>query len=83
MNEIGERVVLFVRKENPNDVIIDTFLERWLVITIVGAIGAVFVFVMILLIIISRKAWLARFFYRDLAKYFVDGPQKLPDTLKN
>ena len=40
--ELNEQVALYVNKDNPKDVVIDTFIDRWLLITIFGGIGLVF-----------------------------------------
>lgn len=38
----GEKVALYVNPNEPEDVWIDSFIERWLAIMIVGGIGIVF-----------------------------------------
>lgn len=40
--EMGEQVEVFVNPDNPNDVIVNTFTERWFVITLVGGMGLLF-----------------------------------------
>jgi hypothetical protein len=38
----GEQVEILVNTENPNNVLINTFTERWLIVTFLGAIGLAF-----------------------------------------
>jgi hypothetical protein len=40
--ERGERVELYVNPNEPEDVWVNSFSERWLAMTIVGGIGVVF-----------------------------------------
>lgn len=40
--EMGEQVEVFVNPNNPNDVIVNTFTERWFVITLIGGMGLLF-----------------------------------------
>ena len=40
---IGEVVPIYVRRDNPGDIIIDTFLDRYFLITIFGGMGFLFV----------------------------------------
>jgi hypothetical protein len=39
---IGEEVDIFIDPDNPDNILVDTFLDRWLAILIVGSLGAVF-----------------------------------------
>lgn len=41
---INEIVPLYVNLANPEDVLIDTFTDRWLVLTVLGAIGSCAIF---------------------------------------
>lgn len=43
--ELGETVPIFVNPENPNEIVVDTFTDRWLAVTIVGSMGLIFTFV--------------------------------------
>jgi hypothetical protein len=52
----GEQVTLFVHKENPDMVIIDTFTQRWFMIILIGSIGAFFTVGMIVFLFLSRSA---------------------------
>ncbi|MEQ9412972.1 MAG: DUF3592 domain-containing protein, partial [Cyclobacteriaceae bacterium] len=49
----NDPVPLFVSNENPNDVFIDSFFERWLIITILGSIGLFFT---LLMMVFARKS---------------------------
>lgn len=40
--DYNEAVVLYVNPANPQEIVIDTFSERWLAITILGGLGIVF-----------------------------------------
>ncbi|ELR72923.1 hypothetical protein C900_00884 [Fulvivirga imtechensis AK7] len=40
--ELGEQVEVFVNPDNPTDVIVNTFTERWFVITLIGGMGLLF-----------------------------------------
>lgn len=53
--EINEEVMLYVNPQKPEEVVIDTFSERWLAIVILSAIGGVFVFLSIIFLFNSRK----------------------------
>ncbi len=46
--DVGEKVDVFVNKDNPEDIVMNTFSERWLAAVIVGGIGSVFLFFTIL-----------------------------------
>lgn len=46
--ELDEEVDLFINSEDPTDVIVNTFTDRWLAVVIVGGIGIVFTFFAIL-----------------------------------
>ncbi|HNP08137.1 MAG TPA: DUF3592 domain-containing protein [Cyclobacteriaceae bacterium] len=52
---VHDPVPLFVNNEDPNDVLIDSFLERWLIITIVGSLGLFFTILMAVFIGMSRR----------------------------
>jgi len=52
---VNDPVPLFVNNENPNDVLIDSFLERWLIITIVGSLGLFFTILMAVFVGKSRR----------------------------
>lgn len=52
---INERVTLYVNPEKPEEVVVDTFSERWLAITIFVCIGGVFTFLSIIFFFSSRK----------------------------
>lgn len=52
---INERVTLYVDPEKPEEVVVDTFSERWLAITIFVCIGGVFTFLSIIFFFSSRK----------------------------
>lgn len=52
---VNDPVPLFVNNENPNDVLIDNFFERWLMITIIGSMGLFFTILMIVFIKMSKK----------------------------
>jgi ribosomal protein L7/L12 len=41
-HDLNEQVAMYVNKDDPEDVIVDTFIDRWLLITIFGSIGLVF-----------------------------------------
>jgi len=52
---LHERVALYVNPEKPEEVIVDTFSERWLGIVILAVIGGVFTFLSIIFFFTSRK----------------------------
>jgi len=51
----GEKVEIFVNTQNPEDVFINSFADRWLVITILGSIGGFMLLLAVVLWIFSRK----------------------------
>lgn len=53
--EENEHVTLFLNPDDPGDIVIDSFSERWLAIVIVGGIGTVFTFFSILFLFVFRK----------------------------
>ena len=53
--EVGEKVELFVNRDRPDEVYVNSFGERWLVVVIVGSIGGVFLFLGIFMMVFSRK----------------------------
>lgn len=53
--EVGEELRLFVSEEPPHDVIIDTFTQKWFVVTVVASIGVFFLVFMILFIMLARR----------------------------
>jgi ribosomal protein L7/L12 len=53
--EIDEQVGLFVNRENPDEVIIDTLSDRWVAVMVFGIIAAIFLFFMTIFIFIRRK----------------------------
>ncbi|MEP2668757.1 MAG: DUF3592 domain-containing protein [Cyclobacteriaceae bacterium] len=52
---VNDPVPMFVHNDDPNNVLIDSFLERWLIITIVGSLGLIFTLMMVVFIKKSRK----------------------------
>lgn len=53
--DYNEAVTLYVNPENPNEVVIDTFSERWLAIVILGGIGIVFAGMGLIFVFVSRR----------------------------
>lgn len=53
--ELNEEVDLYVNRNNPKEVVVDTFTDRWLVITIIGGIGFFFTVFTLALVFVSRK----------------------------
>lgn len=53
--ERGEKVELFVNPNNPEDVYINSFSQRWLAMTIVGGIGIFFLGFLALFHYLSQK----------------------------
>jgi len=53
--EVGEEVELFVNREDPEKVYINSFADRWLMVTILGGIGSFFLIFAIILSVVSRK----------------------------
>lgn len=39
---VGEEVNIYVNPDNPNQILIDTFTDRWLVVVILGSMGLIF-----------------------------------------
>jgi hypothetical protein len=52
---VGQTVPLLVNSENPDEAIIDTFEERWLMIVVVGGIGTFFLFLTIVFFKIGKR----------------------------
>lgn len=52
---VNEKVELYINKENPDDALIDSFSERWLVITVFAGIAAFFALFALALLFVSRK----------------------------
>ena len=52
---VGDSVNIYVNQHDPNDIIIDNFSERWLIITIIGGMGLFFTIVMVVFIRMSRQ----------------------------
>lgn len=53
--DYNEVVTLYVNPKNPNEVVIDTFSERWLAIVILGGIGIVFAGMGLIFVFVSRR----------------------------
>jgi ribosomal protein L7/L12 len=53
--EINEEVPMYVNRNDPDDVLVDTFSDRWLVIVIFGGIGAFFILFSALFMFVGRK----------------------------
>jgi hypothetical protein len=54
--ERGEKVELFVNPSDPRDVWINTFIERYLVIIIIGGLGCFFLGFLVLFHFVFNKA---------------------------
>ena len=52
---LGEQVDVYIDNNDPNNIIIDTFTDRWLLIVILGAIGSSFLGVSLLVIFLNKK----------------------------
>jgi ribosomal protein L7/L12 len=52
---INEKVELYVNNDDPTDVVVNTFVDRWLAITIVGGLGFVFSLFATVFFIAERK----------------------------
>ncbi|HYG20227.1 MAG TPA: DUF3592 domain-containing protein, partial [Ohtaekwangia sp.] len=52
---LQEQVPLYASRENPEVIVIDTFTERWLGITVFGSVGILFTFFRIIAAIASRR----------------------------
>lgn len=53
--EMDEEVSMFVNRSDPEDVVVDTFSDRWLAITIVGGLGSFFLLFCALFMFAGRK----------------------------
>jgi len=53
---VGDTLVLYVNREDPKSVIIDTFTQRWLMIVVTGMIGFSFTCSMIVLIYQRKRS---------------------------
>jgi ribosomal protein L7/L12 len=53
--DLNEEVSLFINRSDPDDVIVDTFSDRWLLITIFGGIGSFFLLFCALFMFAGRK----------------------------
>lgn len=54
---VGEEVALFVNREDPTDVILDSFVDRWLLIMIFGILGGTFVVIPALGYFLATRQW--------------------------
>ena len=52
---VGERVELYVEKDDPEEVVVNTFSERWLAITIIGGLGLFFGLFASVFFLVGRK----------------------------
>ncbi|HEX5167615.1 MAG TPA: DUF3592 domain-containing protein [Cyclobacteriaceae bacterium] len=53
--DIGEEVELFVNRDEPEKVYLNTFSDRWLTVAILAGIGGFFLFFAMILSFIGRK----------------------------
>ncbi|MBL7858403.1 MAG: DUF3592 domain-containing protein [Cyclobacteriaceae bacterium] len=53
--EIGETVIVYVNTENPGEVVVNTFSERWLGIVVLSVLGLLFGFFALIAFFSSRK----------------------------
>jgi ribosomal protein L7/L12 len=53
--DMSEQVELFVNRDDPGDVVVDTFSDRWILIVIFGGLGSFFVLFSALLLFVGRK----------------------------
>lgn len=53
--DMNEEVQMFVNRTDPNDVVVNTFTDRWLAITIVGGLGSFFLLFGALFMFAGRK----------------------------
>ncbi len=53
--DLHEEVTMFVNRDNPDDVVVDTFSDRWFLIIIFGGMGSVFVLICVLFFFVGRK----------------------------
>ena len=51
----GEQVELFVHTDDPNSVIINTFMQRWFMTILMGSIGGLFTLGMIVFLFLGRR----------------------------
>lgn len=54
---VGEEVALFVNREDPADVFLDSFVDRWLLILIFGILGGTFVGIPALGYFLATRRW--------------------------
>ena len=54
---MGEEVQIYVNPSNPNDVLVNTFMDRWFVITLLGGMGVVFLGVSLLVFFAARARY--------------------------
>ena len=52
---MGEEIEIFVNRENPEEVTINSFADRWLVVTIMGVTGGLLLGLAIGLFVLARK----------------------------
>ena len=48
--ELNESVVIYVNKDDPNDIIINSFINKWLIVTIFASFGLVFALIGLLVL---------------------------------
>jgi hypothetical protein len=53
--EMNEEVSLFVNRSDPDDVIVDTFMDRWFLMVLFGGIGSFFILFCALFMFVGRK----------------------------
>ena len=53
--QVGDQVTLLVNPEKPDEVIIDSFTERYMISTVFGAVGTFFLIFSLGLLVVSRK----------------------------
>ncbi|UII34008.1 DUF3592 domain-containing protein [Fulvivirga ulvae] len=51
---MGEEVPIYVNPSNPNDVLINTFMDRWFLISLLGGMGVIFLGVSMLVFFAAR-----------------------------
>jgi len=51
---LGEAVDIYVDTDNPYDIVIDTFTDRWLLIVILGGMGSMFLGISVLVMFVLR-----------------------------
>jgi ribosomal protein L7/L12 len=52
----GDQVAIFINPNDPNDIVVDAFVDRWLLVIIFGSFGAVFILLTIIFSVMRKRS---------------------------